>query len=86
MAQPLELRIQFPTWREKLWPEDAIEVWSGDQLVTTLPGAWMYEAVGQALGLAHLALPLLTALSAPRIPPQRAARRGRPPGAQGHAR
>jgi hypothetical protein len=76
MPGPLELRIQFTTWREKLSPDHGIEVWQGDQLLTILPGSWVYDAVQQALTLAHLALPLLAAV---RRPPQKAPGRSRPP-------
>ena len=59
---PLEVRIVCGGWRQRLDPADGIEIWEGDHLVTTLPGAWLYDAVQQALSLAHLALPLLSAL------------------------
>jgi hypothetical protein len=61
----IEVRILSGGWRSRLDPSDGIEVWEGDQLVTTLPGAWLYDAVGQALSLAHLALPLFSALQKP---------------------
>ena len=66
---PLEVRIVCGGWRQRLDPADGIEIWEGDHLVTTLPGAWLYDAVRQALSLAHLALPLLAALEAPLAAP-----------------
>ena len=60
--QPIEVRIVCGGWRQRLDPADGIEIWEGDHLVTTLPGAWLYDAVRQALSLAQLALPLARAL------------------------